>query len=99
MTIVEMAVQGDAVTGCGSLGHGQRYTQDCVGAEVGLVGGAVHIYEAAVYIFLIAGWQAAERRGNAVVHVGYRFQYAFPPEPRLIAVTKLDSFVSPGASS
>ena len=76
------------------MGRGQRDAEDRVGAEPGLVGGAVELDHRAVEARLVVGVHPDDDRGDHVVDVGDGFPDALAGEAGLLAVPQLDGLVA-----
>ena len=86
LALAEMYVEGGACASGSGVCYGQRYAQDGVGPQVGLVGGAVHVQQAVVQRLLVVGGEAGKGQGDAVVYVLHRLQDTFTPVARGVAV-------------
>src|SRR5690606_18811270 len=73
----DVAVEGHAQGVGGGMGHCQRYTQDCVGAELALVGCAVQLDHELIDADLIRGIPADDLRGDDLFHILHRLEHAF----------------------
>ena len=74
----EIAVQRQAAVLGGRTSHGERHAEDCVGAELALVGRAVGIHHLGVDLDLVRGGPALEPRAQHLVHVAHRLGHALP---------------------
>ncbi len=66
-----VAVQRDVQLDGGGLGDGERGAQDGVGAQAGLVVGAVEIEQGLIAVALVQGVAALELVADLAVHVGH----------------------------
>ena len=82
---------------CRRLGAGQRNGEDGIGAEGGLVVGAVEIEHRLVDRRLVGGIDAGERREHLVVDVGDGLPDALAEVAALVAVAQLERLVFAGA--
>ena len=64
----EVAVERNALLGCGGLGGGERHSEDRVGAQALLVRGPVQLAEGAVESALVEGFEAPHRLRDLSVH-------------------------------
>ena len=95
----DIVVQAHAAGGGAGLGAGQGGAQDGVGAESGLVGGAVELDEQLVDRGLIQHVQADKRLGDLAVDVLDRLQHALAAVTALVAVAQLAGLVDAGGSA
>ena len=79
-----------------SLGNGEGYRQNGVGAEFAFVFGAVEVDHGLVDFDLVFGIQAGQGVVNFVVDVFNRFQNAFSAVAFFVAVTELYGFMHAG---
>ena len=80
---------------CDCHGNGQ----DCVGAQLALVGCAVECDHGTVDSDLVEGIHAFDCRSDYVVHVVNSLENALSEVALLVAVAKLNSLVDTGGSS
>ena len=91
--IVIKAVAGGLGRG---LGAGQRSAQNSIGAQTGLVGGAVYLNEHFINRSLIQNIQAQHGLGDLTVDVFHGHLYALAVVAALVAVAKLAGLVHSG---
>ena len=84
--------------GC-RLGCRQRNSQNGVGAQLGLVVGAIEFEHGIVEATLVAGIHADEPLTDGSIHRSYRLQYAFPQVTGGIAITQFQRFTGAGGST
>ena len=89
---VERQLGGDR----GGLGDGQRHAEDRVGAQVGLVRGAVQVEHLLVDQPLPVGFVAEQLVGQLVLDVADRLLDTFAQVATLVAVTQLDRLEGAG---
>ena len=92
----EVAVQRQARFFGRGAGHGHRYGQRSVGAQAGLVLGAVQVDQRPVQEGLFAGVQTQHRFGNLGVDVLDGLEHALAEIAALVAVAQLDGFARAG---
>ena len=81
------------------LGHGQRYAEDGIGAEPGLVGRAVELDQRVVDAALVLGVHSGERIEDLAVDGIDGLEHAFAEVAPLVAVAQLDGFVRAGGGA
>ena len=95
----DIAVQRHAKGVGRGLGAGQGDAQQGVGAQAGLVGGAVQLLEQAVDGHLVHGVQADEGFRDLAVDGGYGVFHALAQIAALVAVPQLAGLVNAGGSA
>ena len=74
-------------------GYRERYREQSIGAELGLVRGAVGIQQLGIHPDLIRCFDSFEAGAQDFVDVAYRLLHALPEVALGITVAKLDRFV------
>ena len=90
---IKGAVEGDLPARRSRLSKRHGYSQDGVGAQIGLVGCAVHIYEEPVYGLLIVSVESNYCGSDLVVDVADSSQDALAFISCLVIVTELEGLV------
>ena len=80
----------------GGLGHGQRHTENSVGAEPALVLRAVEFDQRLIDAALILGFHVAQRVVDLSIDRLDRLGDAFAEIAALVAIAQLDGFVRAG---
>ena len=86
----QVGVKREPRGGSGCAGGCQAHAQDCVGAQLALVGGAVGGDKGRVNTALVAGVEAEDGLAGLIVHVGNGLLDALALVAGGVAVTKLD---------
>ncbi|MPN27652.1 hypothetical protein SDC9_175086 [bioreactor metagenome] len=94
-----IGVEGKVLMLGGSLGAGQRNTQNGVCAQAALVGGAVQGDEQPVDGGLLQNAFAHQRGGNFCVHIGNRLGNALTQIAAFVPVPQLTGFKLAGGSA
>ena len=94
----QIAVQGHAQSLGSGPGHGHGHRQDGVGAQAGLVGGAVQIDHGLVDLGLVQGVHADDGVSDLGVDVGDRFGHGLAAVG-LAAVPQLAGLIDAGGSA
>ncbi len=89
----DVFVEGEVEIVGSSLGNGQRYAEDGVGAEVALGGGAVEVEHDLVHTDLVKRAVAFESLCDRAVHVGHCLEDSFAEIAALVAVAKLECLI------
>ena len=95
----DIVVQAHAGSGSAGLGAGQGHAQDGVGAQTGLVGGAVELDEQLVDAGLIQHVQAQDGLGDLAVDILDRLLHALAAVTGLVAVAQLAGLMDTGGSA
>ena len=93
----EGAVEGEVLGGGAGVGDGEGDGEGGVGAEDGLVGGAVEFEHPPVDGGLVVGVRAAEGVGDGAVDVGDGLEHALARVAGLVAVAEFERLVGAGA--
>ncbi len=95
----DVFVEGEVEIVGSSLGNGQRYAEDGVGAEVRFGVGAVELEHLLIDGDLVEGAHSFESLGDGAVYVGNSLENAFTHVAALVAVAELESFVDAGGGT
>ena len=95
----DIVVQGGAQGLGRCLGAGQGSAQDGVGAQLGLVGGAVQLDQSLVDGGLIQHIHAHQALGDVGVHVLHGGEHALAQVTALVAVAELAGLIDAGGSA
>ena len=90
--------EGDIERGRGGPGRSQGNTEDCIGAEVGLVGSGVEVEHDLVECLLIHRVETADGRCDRLDDVGHCQRDALTVIA-VTAITQLNGFLGPGGSA
>jgi hypothetical protein len=94
----DVAVQRQLELGGGGLGHGQRDAEDGVGAQAGLVVGAVQVEQQPVDVALLEGVEADQGVVDLAVDVADGLEHALAAVA-LVAVAQLDGLEGAGGGA
>ena len=94
-----MRVQRYALGLCGGLGGSQGHREDRVGAQLGLVLGAVQLDHRVVEGFLVGRVLAQQQVADRAVDVGHGFQHALAQVTALVAIAQLEGLAGTGGST
>ena len=95
----DVVVQRQAQSLCSSLGNSQGHAENSIGAETGLVRGAVQLDEQLVDGGLVEDVHALQRLSDLDVDVLNCLEHALAEVTALIAVAQLASLVDTGGSA
>ena len=85
----QVLVEREAGGRCGGTRNRKRATEDCIGAELALVGSTVGDHEGRVHAALVAGVHAHDALALAI-HMGHCLRDALAQVAILVAVAELD---------
>ena len=95
----EVLIQGQAEVFGGGAGRGERHAEHGVGAEAGLVFGAVEVDEGVVHLHLAQGVEADYGFGDFTVHVFHGAGHALALVAALVAVAQFEGFAAAGGGA
>ena len=97
----DVSVEGDTLLGSGGLSDGHGDTEDGVGTELGLVGGAIKLVHEVVDGALVLDVKVLLDEGGTedIVDVGDGLEDALAAPLALVAVTELAGLVGAGGST
>ena len=95
----QVLVQRQVGGGCGGVGNGQGDAEDGVGAELGLVGGAVQVDHGLVDAALVGGVEADQGRCDLVDDGVNGLLDTLAEVAALVAVAQLNGFVLAGGGT